>query len=70
MEGVEAGLSRLVGSDRELIVDEATRLLTDPAAREAMRAGENPYGDGHAAERIIAEMIARSRGRATSAATP
>ena len=70
VEGVEAGLSRLVGSDRELIVDEATRLLTDPAAREAMRAGENPYGDGHAAERIIAEMIARSRGRAPSAATP
>ena len=68
VEGVEAGLSRLVGSDRELIVDEATRLLTDPAAREAMRASENPYGDGHAAERIIAEMVARSRGRTTSAA--
>jgi UDP-N-acetylglucosamine 2-epimerase (non-hydrolysing) len=64
VEGVEAGLSRLVGSDRELIVEQATRLLADPAARAAMRTGENPYGDGRAADRIMAEIAARARGRA------
>ncbi|HTI33288.1 MAG TPA: UDP-N-acetylglucosamine 2-epimerase (non-hydrolyzing) [Miltoncostaea sp.] len=68
VEGVEAGLSRLVGSDRELIVDEAVRLLTDPDAREAMRTGENPYGDGRAAERIIAEMRVRAVDRTASGA--
>jgi UDP-N-acetylglucosamine 2-epimerase (non-hydrolysing) len=68
VEGVEAGLSRLVGSDRELIVAEATRLLADPVARQAMRTGENPYGDGRAAERIIAEMLVRAGGRETTGA--
>lgn len=68
VEGVEAGLSRLVGSDRELIVEEGVRLLTDPDAREAMRTGENPYGDGRAAERIIAEMRTRAAARTASGA--
>jgi UDP-N-acetylglucosamine 2-epimerase (non-hydrolysing) len=57
-----------VGSDRELIVEEAVLLLTDPGAREAMRTGENPYGDGRAAERIIAEMRTRAVGRTASGA--
>jgi len=50
-EGVEAGLSRLVGTDTDRIVAEATGLLNDPSQREAMR-GVNPYGDGQAAARI------------------
>jgi UDP-N-acetylglucosamine 2-epimerase (non-hydrolysing) len=66
VEGVEAGLSRLVGSDRNLIVEEATRLLTDPTARDAMRTGENPYGDGLAAKRIIDEMVIRAVDRASA----
>jgi UDP-N-acetylglucosamine 2-epimerase len=53
-EGVDAGASRLVGTDREAIVAEATRLLTDEAAYRAMSGAGNPYGDGHAAERIAA----------------
>lgn len=52
-EGVEAGLARLVGCDRRRIVTEASRLLTDPAAYAAMAGGTNPYGDGHAAARIV-----------------
>ena len=36
------------------------RLLTDESARAAMRAGENPYGDGRAAGRIIDEIVART----------
>lgn len=60
VEGLEAGLSLLVGTDRELIVREASRLLTDESARAAMRTGENPYGDGRAAGRIIDEIVART----------
>ena len=53
-EAVEAGLVKLVGDDPERIVAEATRLLGDPAAHAAMaRGGGNPYGDGHASERIL-----------------
>ncbi len=52
-EGIEAGTARLVGTDRARIVAEAGRLLADPAAYEAMARLRNPYGDGHAAERIV-----------------
>ncbi len=51
-EGVEAGTVKLVGTDREVIVSEATRLLTDPAAYAAMASAANPYGDGQASVRI------------------
>lgn len=51
-EAVEAGLAKLVGARRDAIVREATTLLTDAKAHAAMRAGENPYGDGKAARRI------------------
>lgn len=56
-EVIESGFGELVGCDRELIADEAHRLLTDPVAYAGMTAGENPFGDGHAAERI-ADIIA------------
>ncbi|WP_406698952.1 UDP-N-acetylglucosamine 2-epimerase (non-hydrolyzing) [Singulisphaera sp. Ch08] len=52
-EGVDAGTVRLVGTDRARIVAEASRLLTDPAAYAAMARSINPYGDGHAAGRIV-----------------
>ncbi len=52
-EGVEAGVARLAGTDSDAIFGHAIELLTDPAAREAMRGAGNPYGDGHAAERIV-----------------
>lgn len=51
-EAVDAGTVRLVGTDEELIVAEATRLLDDPTAYEAMSRAHNPYGDGLAAARI------------------
>ena len=53
-EGVELGVSRLVGTDKETIVEEAARLLTDRQAHRAMTARSNPYGDGRAAHRIAA----------------
>ncbi len=57
-EGIEAGTARLVGTSRSRIVAEAERLLHDPAAYEAMARAHNPYGDGHAAERI-ADVVCR-----------
>ena len=58
-EAVEAGTVRLVGTSTERIVAEATRLLDDPAAYEKMSVAHNPYGDGHAAERIARELSNR-----------
>jgi UDP-N-acetylglucosamine 2-epimerase (non-hydrolysing) len=52
-EGVEAGTLRLVGTDPDRIEREGARLLDDPDAYARMAAAENPYGDGHAAERIV-----------------
>lgn len=52
-EAVEAGTVRLVGTERLRIEAEANRLLDDPVAYEEMSRAHNPYGDGHAAERIV-----------------
>jgi UDP-N-acetylglucosamine 2-epimerase (non-hydrolysing) len=51
-EAVEAGTVRLVGTDVERILEEATRLLEDRAEYERMARIHNPYGDGRASERI------------------
>ena len=51
-EAVAAGTVRLVGVDEDLIVNETARLLDDPAAYTLMSRVHNPYGDGHACERI------------------
>lgn len=56
-EGVEAGVTRLVGTQADRIVGEALRLVDDPEARAAMRTAVNPYGDGRASERI-ADVLA------------
>lgn len=52
-EAVEAGTVRLVGTNHRRIVDEANHLLDTPAAYDAMAQASNPYGDGHAAARIV-----------------
>ena len=46
------GLSRIVGTSRERIVEEATALLTDTSVYRAMSEAESPYGDGAASQRI------------------
>jgi UDP-N-acetylglucosamine 2-epimerase (non-hydrolysing) len=53
-EGIAAGCARLVGTSTERIVDEARKLLADPAALAVMRRPSFPYGDGRAAPRIAA----------------
>jgi UDP-N-acetylglucosamine 2-epimerase (non-hydrolysing) len=55
-EGVDAGTVRLVGTDPERIVAETERLLTDEDAWQAMHRAHNPYGDGAAAQRIVAAI--------------
>ncbi|MCL4530722.1 MAG: UDP-N-acetylglucosamine 2-epimerase (non-hydrolyzing) [Chloroflexi bacterium] len=56
-EGVEAGTLKLVGTDAGRIVEEATRLLDDPSAYAAMARAANPFGDGHAAEKIVRALL-------------
>ncbi len=58
-EGVAAGTVKLVGTSTEHIVAEAGRLLDDAAAHQAMARAKNPYGDGHACERIC-DIIERN----------
>jgi UDP-N-acetylglucosamine 2-epimerase (non-hydrolysing) len=56
-EGIEAGTLKLVGTETSQIVREAQRLLDDSAAHAKMAKAVNPYGDGHAAERIIHALM-------------
>jgi UDP-N-acetylglucosamine 2-epimerase (non-hydrolysing) len=57
-EAVDAGTVRLAGTSEDRIVAEVARLLDDDAARLAMSRIHNPYGDGHASERIAAGTLA------------
>ena len=61
-EGVEVGVSKLVGADPKVIVEQATRLLTDDKAYEAMRKADNPFGDGKSSARIL-EILKNDLGR-------
>ena len=55
-EALSAGTAKLVGADRERIVTEVARLLTDSSYYSAMSRAHNPYGDGKATERILAAI--------------
>lgn len=56
-EGVEAGTLKLVGTDEETIYREFSRLLSDEEEYALMSHASNPYGDGHASQRI-ADILA------------
>lgn len=51
-EGIAAGTLKLVGTEEETIYKEFSRLLSDKTEYDAMSKASNPYGDGHACERI------------------
>lgn len=51
-EVVEAGAGKIVGTDARRIIEEVARLLTDAQVYKSMSTAMNPFGDGHAAERI------------------
>lgn len=56
-EAVAAGTVKLVGTDRNCIVRELNRLLNDPESYRAMSIAHNPYGDGHACQRIVQALL-------------
>lgn len=57
-EGIEAGTLKLAGVEEETIYDLTKELLTDSALYNQMAQASNPYGDGHASERIVEALIA------------
>ena len=58
-EALEAGTVKLVGTDSELIRNEAQKLIDDPAAYSRMSQASNPYGDGKACQKIVEFLAAR-----------
>lgn len=56
-EGIKAGTLKLVGTSEEVIYSEFTNLLNNQAAYDAMSKASNPYGDGHACERIAEILV-------------
>jgi len=56
-EGIAAGTVKLVGTQTADIVAAARRLLDDPREHEKMARAANPYGDGHASERIAQAIL-------------
>jgi len=63
-EGLDAGTLELIGTDRATIVAKARALLHDSPIFLQMAHASNPYGDGHASERIVAFLLAALRGGA------
>ncbi len=55
-EAVDAGTIKLVGCNKQQIVDETEKLLDEPAHHKKMSLAHNPYGDGRACDRIIADL--------------
>ena len=56
-EGINAGTLKLVGTDEKVIYEETKKLLIDLKEYEKMSKASNPYGDGHASERIVDAII-------------
>lgn len=56
-EGLATGGVKLIGLEQENVVREASHLLNDPIAYQHMIADHNPYGDGHASERIVHAIL-------------
>jgi len=56
-EVVESGCARLVGTSRSAIVDNATELMSDSQSYCRMARAKNPFGDGRASERIVAQLL-------------
>ena len=58
-EGIKAGTLKLVGTDEDTIYEETKKLLLDKKEYEKMSHASNPYGDGHASEKIADAIIKR-----------
>ncbi len=64
-EAVEAGTVRMAGADEDRIITEVIRLLDNPGDHGSMSRVHNPYGDGHASERIAAASLSFFEGLRT-----
>jgi UDP-N-acetylglucosamine 2-epimerase (non-hydrolysing) len=60
-EGLQAGTLKLVGTQTSRIVDETAHLLDNPLEYEKMAKAGNPFGDGHAADKIVAALLEFSK---------
>jgi UDP-N-acetylglucosamine 2-epimerase (non-hydrolysing) len=58
-EAVRAGTAKVIGIDSATILEETERLLYDHSEYERMSKVINPYGDGHAAERVVKVILSR-----------
>ena len=58
-EAVQAGTVALVGTDTQRIIAEVNRLLDDPTLHASFSRRINPYGDGHASQRIVDALCGR-----------
>ena len=56
-EGIEAGTLKLTGTNEKIIYEEVKKLLTNKEEYDKMSKATNPYGDGHASERIVDAII-------------
>ena len=55
-EGIEAGIAKLVGTNKKSIFQAVAKLLSDPHSYKAMAKVKNPYGDGRSAQRIVEKL--------------
>ena len=69
-EAIAAGTACLTGTDPDSIVRAVSSLLDDPARYKQMTSRPNPYGDGHAAERIVQFLVSRVKTLASPAGSP
>lgn len=60
-EAVDAGTVKLVGTNKKILVEEAQNLISNQLEYDKMSGAHNPYGDGHASERII-EFVKNIKG--------
>lgn len=56
-EAVKAGTVKVIGTDKSRIIDEAEALLSNDSEYQKMAEAQNPYGDGHASQRIIDAIL-------------
>lgn len=61
-EAVEAGTVKVIGVDEETIVNEAVTLIENQEEYHKMAHAANPYGDGHASERIVSHILEWAKG--------
>ena len=65
-EGIAAGTLKLVGTEADVIYEEARLLLSDQEAYDKMSKAANPYGDGMASKRIVDAIMEEENGKTTS----